>query len=352
MSDFCFSDPKPLPARRRWESDADVIILGGGFEERAERYVTKAAFRPGAICVLVRFDASISGNQETYSRYCSLASSKFSDDQLRIIDLVAGHYREFERQLEHTLLTMPASHRNIWIDVSGLPSHIICSTLRIVRALRPLEEQTIVYTAAVDYNPTQNEYDELKAKAATSDKPLEFLPRSMALEMGENYIPDGFSGHRTNDRRTALAVFAGYEVHRSIGVIDNINPSILLLLFGQPGDEGLSWRLDLSRELHSRFRKERKCATEVVSTLRISECLAVLETYYDHLYDDFDLTISPVCSKMHTVASFLFWERYKEVQLAFPLPIGYEPQNRPLGVGKTYQLNLRPSRQLYSPRRA
>lgn len=342
-----FADPKPISISARRRCDADVFLLGAGFEDRAERFLAKASFKPDAHCILVRFDAGIAGNKETYERYGATARAKFAANNLHEVDLPAGGFREFEKQLESTLASIPRSQRSIWIDVSGLPAHVICTALRLARSIRPLEQQTVIYTAATEYNPTLAEYEELRRKSESTGGKIEYLPRSMALEMGENYIPDSFSGHRTNDRRTALAVFAGYEVHRSVGVIDNINPSILLLLFGRPGDEDLSWRLDLSQELHSRFPRERKCATEIVSTLRLSESLDVLERYYNYLYDDFDLTIAPVCSKMHTVASYLFWERYKEIQLAFPLPIGYDPKNRPVGAGQTYRLDLSPARILY-----
>ncbi len=49
---------------------------------------------------------------------------------------------------------------------------------------------------------------------------------------------------------------------------------------------------------------------------------------------------------MNSVAAYMFWERYGEVQLTFPLPIGYDPENGPSGVDKTYCLELRARRGL------
>lgn len=156
-----------------------------------------------------------------------------------------------------------------------------------------------------------------------------------------------FSGHRSKEGVSCLAVFAGYEVHRTAGVIDNINPSMLLLLYGKPGDEKLRWRLDLSRSLHRKFESTRRTAVEEVSTLHLNESIEVLELYYQYLFEDYDFTIAPVCSKMQVVATFLFWERYREVQLVFPLPIGYATELSPKGVGRTFITELEPRNSLY-----
>lgn len=337
--------PQPISLETGVASDCDVLVVGAGFEERASRFLFESIFPAHAICILVHFDRSIEGNKETESYYFEEAKRKFGPEKIVSVGLTLHDARPFDKEVTKALTSIPRSHRKIVIDISGLPTHAICSMLRLTRQFRPLEIQSVIYTAAKEYVPTEAEYEELKEK---QPKEINFLKRSMALEMSQNYIPDSFSGHRTNEGKTALAVFAGYEVHRSAGVIDNINPSVLLLLYGRPGASDLAWRLDLSKQLHAPFERLRRCAFEVVSTLDVSEALDMLEQYYKWLFDDYDLTIAPVCSKMHAVATFLFWERYKEVQLAFPLPVGYNPGNRPLGIGQTYKLDLPPSRLLHS----
>ena len=122
-------------------------------------------------------------------------------------------------------------------------------------------------------------------------------------------------------------------------MVEETNPSLLLLLYGRPGDESLGWRLDLSRRLHRKF--------ETVSTLRFEETMAALERYYDYLIDDYDLALAPLGSKMQTVAAYLFWERYSETQLMFPTPIGYDPGRSPKGAGTTYATTLEPRSLLF-----
>jgi hypothetical protein len=340
--------PTPIAVGKDQSLDCDVLIVAAGFEERAQRFFFGCSFSPDAFCILVRFDRAVEGNREIESAYMAEAERKFKGNVMSVA-LALHDPRPFERHLTKALSALPRSHRKIWIDVSGMPSHAICAVLRLVREFRPVEDQVVVYTAAKDYVPTRAEFERLQSEQPEG---VGFLKRAMALEMSDNYIPDCFSGHRSNEGRIALAVFAGYEVHRSAGVIENINPSILLLLYGTPGASELSWRLDLSKQLHSKFERSRRCAAETVSTLDVSLSLEVLERYYNFLYDDYDLTVAPVCSKMHSVAAYLFWERYKEVQLAFPLPVGYNPRNRPTGVGETYKLLLPPARLIHGALRS
>jgi hypothetical protein len=197
---------------------------------------------------------------------------------------------------------------------------------------------------AKSYQPSREEYERMKEKAGEED--IESLPRSMALEISRNLVLAEFAGHRSRDARSCLVIFAVYEIHRSSGVIGAVNPALLLLLYGRPGTSGIDWRTDLSKQLHRRFEKNRRTDAEVVSTLDPFDAVRLLEQYHGYLKDDYDLVISPICSKMNRIAAYMFWERYGEVQLKFPLPIGCDPKNGPSGVDKTYCLDLRARRGL------
>lgn len=315
----------------------DAFVVAAGFEERAFEVISKAGFRPGAMCILIHYVNDITGNEETFLRYKRVAEEKFGSSGVRIVELRVEDCSRFYRDLELSLASITPGARRFGIDVSGMTSYLSCLVLKCVRSSHPLERQTVIYTSARTYVPTYQEYLELIEKQGED---IEYLPRSMAQEMADNLILEQFSGHQSGDGRACLVIFAGYEIHRSSGMIEAINPSLLLLLHGNPGDETLSWRLDLAQRLHRKHEKGRRCATEVVSTLQVQESLDILERYYEFLTDDYDFVISPVCSKMHVVASYLFWEKYGEVQLTFPLPVGYNRDNRPLGVAKVYTLEL------------
>lgn len=321
----------------------DVLVVAAGFEDRAFPVLAKGQFKDTAHCVLIRFANEIVNNRSYFLKFQAEARAKFADDRIHVVALRQMDAQRFAADLSSALSKLPREARSVAVDISGMPSFVICTVLNAVRTHRSREVQTILYTAAEEYTPTFEEY---QALIQGGQEEIELLPRAMALEMSENLILDDFAGYRSSSK-SCLAVLAGYEAHRAAGTIDAINPALLLLLYGEPGDKRLSWRLDLSKRLHKKFERGRRTACEIVSTLDPVDALCELERYYNYLIDDYDLVISPIGSKMHTIAAYLFWEQYGEVQITFPLPIGYNPAHSPRGARATYCLELEPRRLLF-----
>ena len=322
----------------------DILVVAAGFEDRALQMLKTAEFAADACCIILKYRNRLRENEEAFAKYQELAHEKFGLKRTFIIETGLDDIDCFSARLSGLLNDLPRSLYRSAIDVSGCTAYLICLVIKCLRERFPFGSQKVFYTSAKNYLPTSEEYEGMRAKAGGED--IKSLPRSMALEMSRNLVIDEFAGHRSRDARSCLVIFAGYEIHRSSGVIDAVNPALLLLLYGRPGSLGLEWRTELSRQLHRHFENTRRTAIEVVSTLDPLEALALLERYYAFLTDEYDLVISPICSKMNSVAAYLFWERYGEVQLTFPLPIGYDPKNGPTGVDTTYCLDLRPRKAL------
>lgn len=333
-----------IPSLPTLTTQLDGIVLAAGFEDRAFGMLEKGSFRPDAHCVLIRFVNAIPGNDIIFQKFWNAAGERFSEGFIHVVNLRHDNPAALERDLGQLLGALPRATRHLGVDVSGLPAFATCMVLKALRSQRVENPLTILYTAALEYNPSRSEYDELIS--AGSDE-IELIPHSMALEMDQNLQLDSFSGYRSQNAKTCLAIMAGYEAHRANGVVEDTNPARLLLLYGRPGNPTLDWRLDLSRRLHRKFERGRRSATEIVSTLRLEETIATLERYYNYLIDDYDFALAPIGSKMQTVACYLFWERYGETQLMFPTPIGYEPARSPKGVGTAYAVTLEPRSLLF-----
>lgn len=329
-------------------NDVDLLILAAGFEDRAFAVLQNARFKLGAHCIIVRFINNVLNNRAFFVKYLQEVRRHLPEENIHVVPLRGTDVGAFSTELNAALASLPRDVRSAAIDVSGMPAYIICCTLKIVREHRSRERQLVLYTSAKEYTPTKTEYDRIPGGAHGE---IELVPRSLALEMSENLVPEAFSGYRSQAGKSCLAIFAGYEVHRAAGVIDAINPALLLLLYGKPGESRFDWRLELSKRLHKKFEGGRRAAVEVVSTLEVTDSISALERYYNYLIDDYDLVIAPIASKMQTVAAYLFWERYGEVQLIFPIPIGYDPANCPQGASTTYKLLLDPRRTLFRSER-
>ena len=330
-----------VPAETR---ELDALILAAGFEERAYAILKRGVFKKDAHCLLIRFRNGVSGNDKVFEEYRGLAEGKFALENIHLVDLFGDKPENLETSLSETISELPRHLRIIAVDISGLPAYAICTALKVAREHRSEEKQLVFYSSAETYNPS---YEEFKQLDIEGNDEIELLPRSMALEMSENLILDSFSGYRSQNAKSFLTIFAGFEAHRATGVVEAVNPSLLLLIYGRPGAEELAWRLGLSKKLHRKFERGRRTATEEASTLDVNESLDILNSYYNNVVDDYDMVIAPIGSKMQTVATYLFWERYGEVQLTFPIPIGYDPGNKPRGVGSSYCLELEPLRALF-----
>jgi len=341
-----YDSPEVLNYRKKNLLDCDLLILGAGFEERAIHFLSKARLKRNSTCIIITYDYQIENNEEVAKEYLSLLKDKLDNGKIYEICVTAESITNFEIELTKKLSQVSNSIANIWTDISGLSTSLICSTLHVCRSMFPGKELSIIYTSAHSYYPTYKQFQDGK-KITRSKGILEFLPKSMARGMSRILILETFSGHRSNEGTCCLAVFAGYDVHRSSGVIDNVNPSMLLLIYGSPGNTRLNWRENLSKSLHSRLETTRKTAVETVSTLNLLDSIKVLEDYYKNIFEDYDLTIAPICSKMQVVATYLFWEKYKEVQLVFPQPIDYDREYAPKGIGKTFITVLSQNNILY-----
>lgn len=324
--------------------DCDLLILAAGFEDRAFHFLSNSTFKKDAICIIIEFHSNPELNVDVFLKYLNKAKELFAPEAIQIVWLRENNVQLFERDLNEKLSKLPRSITDVWIDISGMPAYAICISLNSVRIFYPTQSQNIIYSAAQSYFPTFEEYKILSKKSANNE---EFVPKTMTMEMSEVLILETFSGHRSKEGISCLAVFPGYDANRTGGVIDSINPSMLLFLFGNPDTLELKWRLDLSKQLHRKFESTRKIAVEDVSTLDVKQSIDVLENYYEFLFEDYDFTIAPICSKMQVVGTFLFWERYKEVQLVFPLPVAYDIDKKPLGTSTTFRTTLEPRNSLY-----
>lgn len=334
----------PLPitpdAAAAFDDDCALLIVCPGFEDRSIASLSRLPLqRVANVCMLV-YDPSLPENevplQLAFERLTPFREAGRLFISRFALDAAANSGRVFTELLKS--LAVPAGE--IWVDVSGMTMFAICQALYAARAVFPLRRVRVIYTEAGEYYPTRKQFEKVRKQLA-SDPTV--LPKSLSEEMAETLILDTFTGFSLKESPTCLFLFAGYELHRSIGVVDHTNPGKLVLIYGEPEREELKWRVELARLLHSAFISTRETAEAVVSTLRVGDSVALLREYYAMLYDDHNIAIAPICGKMQAVSAFLFWEECPDVQLIFTRPVRYVPNHYSKGVGHTFQFLLPPT---------
>lgn len=131
----------------------------------------------------------------------------------------------------------------------------------------------------------------------------------------------GFAGVQQPSRPTLLMALSGFEGDRTVKLIEEYEPSRVLLGLGDPPtlpnflERNISeHKLVLSRTDVEEFR---------FPANNVAECDAVLERKITSLLDSYNVVISPMSTKLSTVAAFQVASRHSDVQLAYSLPGEY-----------------------------
>lgn len=364
--------PVPIDwvAAQRNADKCALLIVAAGFEERSLRVIEKMAPHLPKRLVVVQYPPGIRENDATAVRVEAVLNQLSAAVAVDTVVMDARRPDDYLQLLRATLSKCrPDAVGEAWVDVSALPMQGICTTLAAVRETLPALGVRVLYTEARAYFPTKREVAAVNSLSVSLDNQLRgdgsgsgavtarraphakgasalapdrqdlLVMPAMSQEMSGNLIPKHFAGS-SGETATCLIVFAGYEKHRSIGVVDELNPSKLVLVFGQPQRQELKWRMAWSEKLHEQLAANRPTAREIVSTLNPLEALSMLNKFYGFMFADHNIAVAPICSKMQGVACYLFWERYRDVQLVFPLPVSYLPRRFSAGVGETYQFAL------------
>ena len=140
----------------------------------------------------------------------------------------------------------------------------------------------------------------------------------------------GFSGIFEVEKPTALVVLSGFEADRPLNFIDVYEPDKIFLGISNPAilDEFGQRNLLIQKGL---FDLSNVSAFNF-SARNIGECLNNLEENIAREINNYNIVIAPLCTKLTTVATFLFAKRHPEVQLAYCYPQEYNVKDYSVGI--------------------
>ena len=212
----------------------DVLIVAAGFEERALKLTESLENRIPRRIVVARYAHKLNENERTYKKLMQVLSA-FVGVETAVVSFDPRSPDSYLGHLKSTISKWrPDIGGEVWVDISAFTMQGICMTLAALRETLGSASIRVIYTEAQIYYPKKEEVEK-KGKAFAA----------LSLEMAGNLIPKRFAGV-SNDSATCLLLFAGYEKHRSIGVVDELNPAKVALIFGKPPREDLQWRLEWS----------------------------------------------------------------------------------------------------------
>lgn len=317
-----------------------IFIAAGGFEKRILTFIRRVNSSKFSIeqAILLRYVTQQKDNEPNFSRLVAQVA-KFTDN-IEIIDVDVNLPDKFLKELVekvHFVSTSLNSHSAV-IDISGMAHVLICACLRAVdiNQLQTL----VVYTEAEDYYPRELEWNIVID--AVKNRNFKIMAKYLQTAgLKDIQIQTDFKGNTRPGCKSCLFVMAGYEPNRVQGLVDDYAPNAIVVFYGKSPYERLYGRQDLSIALHENvFDGWRYRTISDLSTLEVEEILKTLEKEYETLRQEYDVAIASQCSKMQTVASYLFWKRHPEIQLVFTTAVRIDIKRYSRGEGRTFQFSL------------
>ena len=131
----------------------------------------------------------------------------------------------------------------------------------------------------------------------------------------------GFPGSHKSSLPTLLVVLSGFEPERIERLIDEHEPTKVLLGIGDPPT-----KVDfLSRNISlQKFILDKQSVDGFkFSANAINECKNTLEKMFEQYCGNYNIILAPMSTKLSTVAAFLAIESYPEIQITYCVPSEY-----------------------------
>lgn len=317
----------------------DLFIAAGGFEKRALTFMKKSKKTTLKInkAVLLRYLKPLDNNEKNFKALFNLVQ-EFTND-IEIIDIDIEFPDIIINRIKEKIyqISLNIKNKNTIVDISGMAHILICGCLFALDNYH--FNNTIIYTEANDYFPQKKDWDTVVQ--AVEKKDFEIMAKYLQTAgLKDIQIPTCFKGNTRPGSKTSLLIMAGYEPNRVEGLVDDYAPNSLIVFYGKSPHRRLFGRQNLSKKLHQHvFDGLRYKEIQNMSTLQIDMILKELEKEYAILRQEYDVAITSQCSKMQTVASYLFWRRHPEIQLVFTLAVKIDAKRYSKGEGKTFKFS-------------
>jgi hypothetical protein len=144
----------------------------------------------------------------------------------------------------------------------------------------------------------------------------------------------GFCGTQAASKPTILAVLSGFESHRTQKVVEEHEPSKLLLGVGDP---------PTAPEFLERNRVEQSLMLSRQDVVRfdfdagdIQNCRNALHSVLEPYLDTANVVIAPMSTKFSTIAALLVAEAHPQVQITYCVPGEYNIYDYSKGVNAIF----------------
>jgi hypothetical protein len=214
-------------------------------------------------------------------------------------------------------------HPTVLLDISVFSNRALLRTMKVMLEADVL--LVLLYSEAAIYHPTLEEYQREPAAWKSSGK--------VGLEHGVSRVEPSreHPGQHWDPLPDFLVLFPSFRADRTRAVISRVDPSLLAAaseklfwLIGRPHAPQNGWRKEAMREINQIGPIARQCE---VNTFDYKDALERLESIYREMSERYNLTVSPLGSKLQSIGLSLFCYLHPDVRVMVSAPKEYNAAN-------------------------
>ncbi|MFX0196437.1 MAG: hypothetical protein ACFFCW_09970 [Candidatus Hodarchaeota archaeon] len=323
----------PLNVERNFSIKDDMFLCALGFEDRCTqipRLLAEKSKYKSKEAIFFEYSTNIEDNDINRSELMTFLNS-FSE----LVNPMQCDVENFVPNLRQTFLRICQKEDcpKITFDISSCSSKLLLSVMKIL--LESNIELRIVYSEANVYHPTKSEIEKNEKsvkKGALSKGVAEVLPSSEHPGYNLDALPD------------AVIAFATFNPERTKSMIVELDESLLEMsedrvnwVLGHPHHPKDAWRSDYLKEIN-KISDTAPLFKE--STFYYKNTLTLLYKLWQKNFSKYHLNISPLGSKMQSLAISLFHYIKPDITITFSPPLKYDASNFSEGCKATWMIDL------------
>jgi hypothetical protein len=316
--DFSEYEAKGLPEAADNPPKDDLFITSASYEERSLRLAKGLPnkYKAARAIIYVHKEFLDDPNGKTANNLRSIQSDlRRCCDTVEVIE---GSWLDQASQLLKLRSALvsekvgrgTSSFRNITVDATTFTRETLMLLIELLRFNLPNPNIRVLYVSPRDHG--------------------EWL--SQGFRSIRNVL--GFPGIQQGRNPTVLVVLSGFEPERTLQIIEEHEPKIVLLGIGDP---------PTSEPFRQRNQNDQKIilARQEVehfsfSATDIDACSKQLDTLFKRLKLTYNVIGAPMSTKLSTLGMVLACERNREVQITYCLPGEYNVSNYSTGVDSVF----------------
>lgn len=332
-----------LPDYRPWSdsygSEAALLVVAAGFEERARAILQGEWWPEPGRLVVVEYPTNYEENRETRVAF------ENRHENATVIRYTKSSFVEDWRSYLNNNEGFSGKH--IVVDVSGMSSYVFFGLMEGIFDICVNATLTIFYAEAEEYFPTKDDLDGLDKALGSAKDLLEkaeiFEKRNFQSRgIGSVYESEIFSGKNIGELPTRLVVVPNFSrdrtetmIARATALYNARRDEIVWLLGRPPNTDKNGWRLDGIGRLY--FSDNRGIP---ISTLDYKDAARKLGDLWDNFEGTHHMLIVTLGSKMQHLGTFLFLKAHWDVGLFLSEPGEFVASRFSRGIGQAWTVHL------------